>query len=392
MNYKDFSNLEDQIMNTVKTAVNAIDFVNIKSEITERAEDTLQDVKMKIKEYNDSLETKHKKLIPKNNLRYVSKKPVGIASGIISIIFGGIGILFFMLVALGLTLSFSASGNLNQLRDIILIIIALVFLSGNVVLLFNGLSSIKRVSRFKKYVKFLDDDSFFLIKDLAKYMNEKERFIVKELRQMIKKNMFLEGCIDDEENYFLLTREVYKNYLDLKKRQLEEAKSGKQKMNKKEEAKEQVKDEEYDKVKSIIKSGRTSIDQIRNIERDIRKEEMSIKLNKMQGIVHQILNYIEKNPKKINEVNKFINHYLPITIKLLNSYKDLNNQPLQGENIKNAKMEIEHSIDVVNMAFENLLDDLFEDMAMDISTDISVLKTLFKQEGLTEENDFGNKN
>ena len=37
------------------------------------------------------------------------------------------------------------------------------------------------------------------------------------------------------------------------------------------------------------------------------------------------------------------------------------------------------------------LDDLFEDMAMDISTDISVLKTLFKQEGLTEENDFENK-
>ena len=44
----------------------------------------------------------------------------------------------------------------------------------------------------------------------------------------------------------------------------------------------------------------------------------------------------------------------------------------------------------LNKAFENLLDDLFEDIRLDISTDISVLKTLFKQEGLDEE-DFKNK-
>ena len=58
---------------------------------------------------------------------------------------------------------------------------------------------------------------------------------------------------------------------------------------------------------------------------------------------------------------------------------------IQGDNIKNAKSEIEKSIELINKAFENLLDDLFEDVALDISTDISVLKTLFKQEGLSEE-------
>ena len=385
MNYKDFSNLEDQIMNTVKTAVNAIDFVNIKSEITERAEDTLQDVKVKIKEYNDKIDNKHKRLIPKNNLSYVNKKPAGRASGIVSTIIGSIGSLFFITLIFGYSITNSIL-DISSNANVITIGILLVFLVGNLIIFLKGLSSIKRVSRFKRYVKFLDDDSYFLVKDLATYMNQKESFTIKDLRKMIDLNMFLEGRIDDEKKYFLLTNEVYKNYMDLKQRQLEAAKK------KKDDVKQEVQDEETNKVKSIIKSGRTSIEQIRNIERDIRKEDMSIKLNKMQGIVHQILNYIEKNPKKINEVNKFINHYLPITIKLLNSYKDLNNQPLQGENIKNAKMEIEHSIDVVNMAFENLLDDLFEDMAMDISTDISVLKTLFKQEGLTEENDFGNKN
>ena len=107
----------------------------------------------------------------------------------------------------------------------------------------------------------------------------------------------------------------------MKKKQEEEAK--KQIKAEKEKVKE-VKSEEDYKVEAIIKEGRSSISKIKNIDSEIRIPEISIKLNKMQGIIHQILNHIEKHPKKINEVNKFINHYLPITIKLLTSYRDLN--------------------------------------------------------------------
>ena len=73
-----------------------------------------------------------------------------------------------------------------------------------------------------------------------------------------------------------------------------------------------------------------------------------------------------------------------MTLKLVNSYKELDSQVVQGENIKKAKQEIEKSIDLINSAFEKLLDDLFADMAMDVSSDISVLETLFTQEGLTD--------
>ena len=53
--------------------------------------------------------------------------------------------------------------------------------------------------------------------------------------------------------------------------------------------------------------------------------------------------------------------------------------------LQNAKNEIEKSLDLINVAFEKMLDDLFGKMAMDISTDISVLETLFSQEGLTKD-------
>jgi hypothetical protein len=43
-------------------------------------------------------------------------------------------------------------------------------------------------------------------------------------------------------------------------------------------------------------------------------------------------------------------------------------------------------MDTIILAFENLLDGLFEDVAMDISTDISVMETMFAQEGLSHKN------
>jgi 5-bromo-4-chloroindolyl phosphate hydrolysis protein len=192
--------------------------------------------------------------------------------------------------------------------------------------------------------------------------------------------MFKQGHIDEEKTYFMLSNEVYENYLNLR---LQE--TSKKKLKEQEEVNEEVNDPKKEELKFIIKMGRSYIEQIKTVKNELYKEEFSLKLDKLQNIVSQILNYVEKNPKKLQEVNKFINHYLPITIKLVNSYKEMNNQPVQGENIKSAKNEIEKSIDIINAAFENLLDDLFEDIALDISTDISVLKTLFTQEGLTED-------
>ena len=256
--------------------------------------------------------------------------------------------------------------------------VALLFSVISVALLLRGITLRKRVKRFKKYVRFIGNNSYFLISDLARFAKEKDSFVVKELSKMIDKGMFLEGHIDEEKIYFMINDEVYNDYLNLKNQQIAKE-SNDEKLN------EEIYDSEKEKIEATIKIGRSYIEQIRNIRNDLCKEEIAVKLDKLGNIATQILSQVEKNPNKIQEVNKFINHYLPITIKLINSYKDINNQLIQGENIENAKIEIEKSIDLINTAFENLLDDLFEDVVLDVSTDISVLKTLFKQEGLVEE-------
>ena len=374
MDKKDLSNLEDQIMSTVSNALKAIDFANLKKDINDKTENTLNQVKSKFNGYSEKYMRLNKKA--KNDIsKYISKRPAGSMSGILYILFGISGCLVYgssVLIFIIFKILFGMIGS-N-----VLFVSAFLLLVVSVGLLLRGITLRKRVKRFKKYVRFIDDNNYFLIKDLAKFAREKESFVVKDLSKMIDLGMFLEGHIDEEKTYFMLNDEVYNDYLNLKNQQIAKEIDN-EKLN------EEIENFEKDEIESTIKIGRNYIEQIKNIKNELYKEEIAVKLDKLGNISNQILVQVEKNPNKIQEVNKFINHYLPITIKLINSYKDINNQSVQGENIENAKLEIEKSIDLINSAFENLLDDLYEDVVLDISTDISVHKTLFKQEGLTED-------
>ena len=80
-----------------------------------------------------------------------------------------------------------------------------------------------------------------------------------------------------------------------------------------------------------------------------------------------------------------MDYYLPTTVNLLDAYEEMVSQPVQGENIRNSKKEIEDTLDTLNIAFEKILDSIFQNEAWDISSDISVLHTILAQEGLTRD-------
>lgn len=374
MNKNDFSDLENQIVSKVSDAFKAIDVANLKKDINYKAEGPVNQFKVKFNECN--------KKNKQNISMYIKKRPSGSISGIVCIVFGTIGISIYGLSVLTFSVMKVFLSSIFVVGNGIFIILFLFFLV-SLGLLLKGISLRKRVKRFNKYVRFMENNTYISIEELSKLTKEKERFLLKDLGKMIDVGMFLQGHIDDEKTYFILNDEVYNDYLNLKKQQIA-------KENNDKKLKEKIDNFEKEDAKSTIKIGRDYIEQIKNVRNHLHKEDISMELDKLGNISEQILNQVEKNPEKAQEVNKFIDHYLPITIKLINSYEELNNQVIQGDNIKNAKIEIEKSIDLINKAFENLLDDLFEDVVLDISTDISVLKTLFKQEGLGEE-DFKNK-
>lgn len=112
---------------------------------------------------------------------------------------------------------------------------------------------------------------------------------------------------------------------------------------------------------------------------------MSAKLDTMVSLVRRILDRLKEQPDQLPRLRKFNKYYMPTTLKLVKAYEDLDQQPVDGENIRKSKEEIEKTIDTINIAYEKLLDSLFQDSAIDISSDISVLESMLAQEGLTED-------
>ena len=73
-------------------------------------------------------------------------------------------------------------------------------------------------------------------------------------------------------------------------------------------------------------------------------------------------------------MRRFMSYYMPTTEKLVNAYRELDEQTIQGENITKAKGEIARTLDTINEAYEKLYDSMYVDVAMDVSSDIAVLR------------------
>lgn len=397
MDKKDFSDLGDQIRSTVENAFESIDFDRLKKDIGGKAESTLDEViknfKATSQNYNEKI-NQIRKNQNRNNINLtkkdnnigkmnISKRPAGTISGIVYMVLGIplssiLGILLIICSIFGPMIS-----GFSVITGVSLGILGLFFLA-SLSLTLRGVSLRKRVKRFKQYVKALNGRSYCSIEEIASFTRKKSKFIIKDLKKMIKLGMFKEAYIDDKQTYLMLNYEVYENYL-----KLQESLKQRSERNLEEQSntKDEINDPEKKELNDTIESGRNYITKIKAANDAIPGEEISRKLYGIESITSKIFSFVEKNPKKIPEVHKFTNHYLPITLKLVNAYKELDEQPIQGDNIRSAKNEIEKVLDTINAAFEKLLDDLFEDIALDISTDISVLETLFIQEGLTK-NDF----
>lgn len=394
MDRNDFSHLEDQIRATVENAARYVEFA--KAKVNNTADNTVNEIISKLKNTSDYFERKVQDNIPKYNCNknrndairvkdnvanmYIAKKPAGRVLGIVLNVIGTIGSIGFAIPLVICSIIKISSEYASIGMNIAIWILAFFFIL-SICLSYKGASLRNRVKRFRKYVRCLSGRNYCRIDELASSVAKSNKYVIKDLRKMTRLDMFREGHMDDDKTYFMLSNEVYEEYLKSK----EAYNMRKAEEKKKDKNDNDIKDGNKSEIELISEMREKYISEIRYANDVIEEKEISMKLDRLEKIVDEIFKQVEKNPEKLSEVRKFTNHYLPMTLKLVNSYKDLNNQAIEGDNIKKAKVEIEKSIDLINGAFANLLDDLFEDVVLDISSDISVLKTLFTQEGLTDD-------
>ena len=265
----------------------------------------------------------------------------------------------------------------NKMQRGMFVFIAAIVASGALGIYGNTLR--KKVNRFRSYVRTLNGKTYVKIEELAKGVRKSPKFVKRDLKKMIKNRMFLEGHLDEEGNYLITSDESYEQYMQTKKAS---------EIQEKEQAEQKLRGTLSEEVQEVIKEGEAYLEEIRSCNEAIPGVEISNKMYHLENVILRIFKRVEQHPELISDLHKFMDYYLPTTVKLLKAYEELDKQPVEGENIKTAKQEIENTLDTINEAFENLLDSFFRNTAWDVSTDISVLKTMLAQEGLTGNKDF----
>lgn len=289
--------------------------------------------------------------------------------GILQTVFGGI----LALGALGLVIPFGVLSIVGSAGFVVGFLAGGAALAGGTALLCSGIGTLAKVSRFKVYLKALGTKTSITLERLSRSVGKNERFVRKELQKMIKQGLFLEGHLDNEQKNLITSDETFREFersrLELEQRKRSQA--------------VQAAKSPDPKIQEVLDKGNAYVKEIRRCNDEIPGEEISAKIDRMEAIVRKIFERAEAHPEVIPDMKKLMDYYLPMTVKLLNAYADMDRQPVQGETIRKSKQEIDATLDTLNAAFEKLLDELFQDAAIDVSSDISVLNTLLAQEGLT---------
>ena len=303
------------------------------------------------------------------------------AMGVIKVVGGGVLTLFGFLGGL-------ASGIVSLVTGAAFLSFATVCaglgLLGGAGLLTSGIRNLTWVSRFKTYCKALGRQTHMSLDKLARIVGRNTGFVRRDLEKMIDAGLFLEGHIDNEQKTLITSNETYRHYeqsrLALEQRQQEQAAQAKL-----EQEQKKAQASRDSQVQEVLDKGNAFLRDIRKCNDDIPGQEISEKISRMELIVQRIFQRAEAHPEIVPDLKKLMDYYLPMTVKLLRAYADMDAQPVQGQTIQNSKKEIEDTLDTLNQAFENLLDSVFRDTAMDVSSDISVLQTLLARDGLTED-------
>ena len=162
------------------------------------------------------------------------------------------------------------------------------------------------------------------------------------------------------------------------------------------EAKQEQPPQKAEKTEKAEKTGKTgneqldkllaerdrAISEMRRLNEAIPDEKISAQIDHMEQATRQIIAQVVEKPEKLPQIRRFMNYYLPTTLKILNAYDRMGGTGISGENIDATKEKVEKMMDTLVQAFDKQLDSLFGAEALDISTDIQVLETMLAREGL----------
>ena len=116
----------------------------------------------------------------------------------------------------------------------------------------------------------------------------------------------------------------------------------------------------------------------------IEDQEIQKELNEINDSVTKIIDTVAKNPKKVDQTDNFFDYYLPITVKIVDRYDEIENQKLSSAESKKFLTSTNKMVKEINKSYKKILDNLYKKEIVDMDAEMKVFNSLLKADGYND--------
>ncbi len=319
---------------------------------------------------SDELNAFAKNLFSKKEKKIIKKKQIYLSKNLENLKERGKtkNIAGYMLIFLGLTSSlnfiFTFTFNASLVLSIVFVVVGFYLIS-------MTQTDKKRYRKFPLYYQCFGVQGTASFDDLATSVNGEKEDVVDDFQNYISEHILIQTHIDQKNEKIYITDQAF-----------ERSKLPDIPVKKEDKIETENQEELPIEIKEFIQKVDDYLSRIEKDNVDIENEKVSAHLDYLVVILTKIKEHVKNHPSSLSDTDQMMNYYLPMTMNLLENYKELDDGNLLGENRLKSKSDIEKTLYNLNDALNTLYDEMYQSTTMDVHADISVLETLLEQDGL----------
>ena len=136
----------------------------------------------------------------------------------------------------------------------------------------------------------------------------------------------------------------------------------------------------YDRLEKANKDNAYILSMIPKIDDNEVKEDLS----EIHESTSKIINVVTKNPGKEKSISNFFDYYLPVLVKIVSRYDEIENQRLTSKDSKKFMNTTAEMIEEVNESFKKILASLYQAEIVDADAEMKVFNQMLKADGFND--------
>ena len=140
--------------------------------------------------------------------------------------------------------------------------------------------------------------------------------------------------------------------------------------------------------KQDLKKAKDMVTKLRELSTKLENGELVKNTKEICNTSDKIIDTVIEKPEKIKKIRNFLNYYLPVTIKILERYDEIENQKINTTQSKKFMSSIQEMIVKIKGAFEEQLSNIYQTEMIDTDAELKVFESMLKSDGFIDNIDF----